>query len=73
MRASVRRCSSHRHDDVHLRTDQVGREGGKPIILALGRSGLDGDVTVHVAQLAQALAEGLEMALCCEVRKGIRS
>jgi len=32
--------------------------GGVAIILALGPSGLDGDVlTVHIAQLAQALAE----------------
>jgi hypothetical protein len=51
-------------DDVHLRTDQVGRKGGEPIIFALGPSGLDGDVlTVHISQLAQALAEGLEIAL----------
>jgi hypothetical protein len=58
------RCPTHRDDDVHLQTDQVGREGGVAIILALGPSGLDGDVlTVHIAQLAQALAEGLEPAL----------
>jgi len=55
---------THRNDDVHLQTDQVGREGGVAIILALGPSGLDGDVlTFHIAQLAQALAEGLETAL----------
>jgi hypothetical protein len=33
-------------------------------MLALGPSGLDGDVlTFHIAQVAQALAEGLEIAL----------
>ena len=58
------RCLTLRDDDVHLQTDQVGREGGVAIILALGPSGLDGDVlTFHIAQLAQALAEGLETAL----------
>jgi len=65
--------STHRHDDVHLQTDQVGREGGVPIILALGPSGLDGDVlTFHIAQLAQALAEGFETALSSLVRMGTR-
>jgi len=59
-----------RDDDVHLQTDQVSREGGVPIILALGPSGLDGDVlTFHIAQLAQALAEGLETELTLRVRR----
>jgi len=58
------RCPTLRDDDVHLQTDQVGREGGVAIILALGPSGLDGDVlTFHIAQIPQALAEGLETAL----------
>jgi len=49
-------------DDVHLRADQIGREGGVAIILALGAAlvlnadapaGLDGDaLAFHIAQLA---------------------
>jgi hypothetical protein len=40
-------------------------------MLALGPSGLDGDVlTFHIAQLAQALAESLEIALYYRVRMG---
>jgi len=67
------RCPTLRDDDVHLQPDQIGREGGVAIILALGPSGLDGDVlTVHMAQLAQALAEGLEQALSLRVRMGAR-
>jgi len=47
------RCPTHRHDDVYLRTDQIGREDGIAIILALGLSGLDGDVLAfHIAQFA---------------------
>jgi len=62
-----------RHDDAHLRTDQVRREGGVPIILALGPSELESDVLpFHIAQLAQALAEGLETALSYRVRRGAR-
>jgi hypothetical protein len=62
------RCPTQRDDDVHLQTDQVGREGGETIMLALGPSELDGDVlTFHIAQLAQALAEGLEIALSYRV------
>src|SRR2546428_94665 len=69
----LRRCRAQRNNDVDLQTDQGGREGGMPIILALGPSGLDGDVlTVHIAQLAQALAEGLETALSERVRGGAR-
>jgi hypothetical protein len=60
-------------DDVHLQAHQVGREGWVPIILALGPSGLDGDVpTVLIAQLAQALAEALEPALSQRFRRGAR-
>jgi hypothetical protein len=67
------RCSANRHDDVHLQTDQVGREGGVPIVLALGPSGLDGDVlTFRIAQIAQALAEGFETALSPLVSMGTR-
>jgi hypothetical protein len=67
------RCPTLRDDDVHLQTDQVSREGGVPIILALGPSGLDGDVlTFHIAQIPQALAKGLETALTYRVRKGTR-
>jgi hypothetical protein len=66
-------CPTHRHDDVHLQTDQIGREGGVSIIFALGPSGLDGDVlTFHIAQLAQAFAEGVEAALSSLVRMGTR-
>jgi len=66
-------CSTHCHDDVHLQTDQVGREDGVLIILALGPPGLDGDVlTFHIAQLAQALAEGFETALSSLVRPRTR-
>jgi hypothetical protein len=58
----------HRHDDVHLQTDQVGHESGVPIKLALGPSGFDGDVlTLHMAQLAEALAEGLETTLSSRI------
>jgi len=67
------RCPTLRDDDVHLQTHQVGREGGVAIIFALGPSGLDGDVlTVHIAQLAQGLAEGLETTLSYRVRRGAR-
>src|SRR4029450_13384405 len=67
------RCSTHRHDDVHLQTDQVGREDGVAIGLALGPSGLDGDVlTFHIAQVAQSVAEGFETALPSLVRMGTR-
>jgi len=62
-----------RDDDVHLRTDQVSREGGEPIILALGPSGLDGDVlTFRIAQVAQALTEGFETTLSPLVSMGTR-
>jgi len=65
------RCPTPHDDDVHLRTDQVGREAGVAIMLALGPAGLDGDVlTFHIAQLAEALAEGLEKALHYRVRMG---
>jgi len=48
------RCSTNRHDDVHLQTDEVGREGGVPIVLALGPSGLDGDVLSTSADASAA-------------------
>ena len=58
------RRSTHRHDDVHLRTDQAGHEGGQPIILSLRPLELEGDaLTFHVAEIAQGLAEGFETAL----------
>jgi hypothetical protein len=68
---SLGRGPALRNDDIHLQTDQVSREGGVAIILALGPAEFDDDVlTFHVAQLAQALAEGLETAVSCRVRSG---
>jgi len=54
------------------RTRSAAR-AGVPIILALGPSELESDVLpFHIAQLAQALAEGLETALSYRVRRGAR-
>src|SRR5215475_5064882 len=48
-----------RHDDVDLETDQFGGEGGQFLELALGESGLDGDVLpFDVPVVAQPLPEG---------------
>ena len=67
------RRPTHDHDHARLQADQVGREGGIPRVLALGPPGLQGDVlTLHVAQFAQALAEGLETAQSHRVRRGAR-
>jgi len=69
----LRRCSTDGDDGVDLQTDEVGREGRVPIILALRPSGLDGDaLTFHVAQLAQTLAEGVEAAQSGRVGRGTR-
>ena len=68
------RCSTHCHDDVDLQMDEVSRESGVPIILAVGPSGLESDVlTFDIAQLAQALAEGFETVLSKRVRMGKRA
>ena len=53
----------HRHNDVHLEANQISREGRVSVVIALGPSGLDGDVpTFDVAQLAETLAERFEAA-----------
>ncbi len=58
---SLARRRTIRHDDVHLETDQLGREAGKPVVVPLRPSGLNRDVlTFHIAQLAQAFPEGRE-------------
>ena len=49
-----------RHDDVHWEPDQLGREGGKALELALGIAGLDDEVlALDVAKITQPLPEGL--------------
>src|SRR5262249_61995729 len=50
-----------RHKDVDLQADQLSRELGVAIVVALSPASVDGDVlTVNVALLAQALAERFE-------------
>jgi hypothetical protein len=45
-----------RHDDVNLATDQLGRQGRKPLVLSLRREVLDPDVpAVHVAEVSESL------------------
>src|SRR4030095_427417 len=46
--------------DIHVETDQLGGEGGQPLILAFAIAVLDGDVlALHIAELAQSSAERL--------------
>ena len=52
---------AHRHDDVHLEPDQLGREVGQPLEPALRKSILDDDVlALDLAELPQALPERVE-------------
>src|SRR5262245_13451200 len=53
------RLATQGHDDVHRQLDQLGGEGGEPIGLPR-RTEFQGEVVpLHIAQLAQALLEGL--------------
>src|SRR5215831_3449694 len=48
------------HNDIHRESDQLGRERGEPVKLALRRSKLDDDVlTFHPAEIAEPLPERL--------------
>jgi hypothetical protein len=61
------------HKDFHLEPDQISREGGEPLVLPLRPSELDGNcLTFHIAQLTQALPEGLDERRDSWVRKGGR-
>src|SRR5262245_7326866 len=65
----TRREISGCKDDIHLETDQLGREVREPIDLSLGVPELDGEVlAVDVAQLAQPLLKGLEKCRSTRVR-----
>src|SRR3972149_5348051 len=51
-----------RHDEVNPQTDEFVRESGEPIEPPFRPSALKSDVlSLHVAQLAQPLSEGLEI------------
>ena len=53
-----------REQDVHLGPDQLRHELGEAVVAALGPSGLKREgLALHVAQVAQALAEGVEEML----------
>src|SRR5215510_5730560 len=55
------------YNDVHLQPDQIGGEGGEPIIVVLRPSGLHRDVLAFdPAQLAEALLKSQENAPPCK-------
>jgi len=59
------------HNDVHVQTDQLGREAGEPVVLPLRPAELDGDVlTFHIAQLTQSLPKGLNKTQDSWLRRG---
>ena len=61
------------HDDVHLETDQLGREAREPVVMLPCPPELDDDVLpFHIAQLAQALVEGLKVTRDSWIRRGGR-
>ncbi len=60
------RLGPRRDDDIHREPNQLGRQVGEPIVVSLRPAVLDGDgLSLHVAKLAQALAESLRIRPGC--------
>src|SRR5262245_45858385 len=53
-------CTASGDDDVHVETDELRCEIGKPVFFALGKAVLDQDILpLHVAKLTQPILECL--------------
>ncbi len=67
------RSPTYSHDDVYLQTNEVGGKSGVSIVRALSPSGFNRDaLTFHIAQVAEALPEGVQTSLSYRVRSGTR-
>src|SRR5262249_57176954 len=66
-------CGTHGHEDVDLRSNELGRELRVAIVLAFRPAAIDDDVLAfHIALLAQALAERAESSHSRWIRRTAR-